>query len=77
MHKSKLAGFIIDCDTDDLDSAAHFWGGGTWSRPIVACMSQICDKFDIVQQTFSNATITIGFFYIIEYDHGVERSADL
>jgi hypothetical protein len=26
MHKSKLAGFIIDCDTTDLNSAAEFWG---------------------------------------------------
>jgi predicted enzyme related to lactoylglutathione lyase len=26
MHKSKLCGFIIDCQTDDLDSAADFWG---------------------------------------------------
>ena len=26
MHKSKLAGFIIDCQTDDLPSAAGFWG---------------------------------------------------
>ena len=26
MHKSKLAGFIIDCDTKDLDAAASFWG---------------------------------------------------
>ena len=26
MHKSRLAGFIIDCDTDDLDGAAAFWG---------------------------------------------------
>ena len=25
MHKSKLAGFIIDCQTGDLESAAHFW----------------------------------------------------
>jgi predicted enzyme related to lactoylglutathione lyase len=25
MHKSKLSGFIIDCDTDDLDAAARFW----------------------------------------------------
>jgi predicted enzyme related to lactoylglutathione lyase len=25
MHKSMLAGFIIDCQTDDLDSAATFW----------------------------------------------------
>ena len=27
MHKSKLAGFIIDCETDDLDAAATFWSG--------------------------------------------------
>ena len=27
MHKSRLAGFIIDCKTDDLQAAAEFWGG--------------------------------------------------
>jgi len=27
MHKSKLAGFIIDCQTDDLARAADFWAG--------------------------------------------------
>ncbi len=26
MHKSKLAGFIIDCNTADLQAAARFWG---------------------------------------------------
>jgi len=25
MHRSRLAGFIIDCKTDDLASAASFW----------------------------------------------------
>ena len=25
MHKSGLAGFIIDCRTDDLERAAQFW----------------------------------------------------
>jgi len=25
MHKSQLAGFIIDCQTDDIDQAATFW----------------------------------------------------
>jgi predicted enzyme related to lactoylglutathione lyase len=25
MHKSQLAGFIIDCQTDDIDLAAAFW----------------------------------------------------
>jgi predicted enzyme related to lactoylglutathione lyase len=27
MHKSKLAGFIIDCQTDNLPKAAVFWSG--------------------------------------------------
>jgi predicted enzyme related to lactoylglutathione lyase len=25
VHKSRLAGFIIDCRTDDLEKAARFW----------------------------------------------------
>jgi len=25
MHRSRLAGFIIDCKTDDLEAAADFW----------------------------------------------------
>lgn len=24
-HRSRLAGFIIDCQTEDLDAAANFW----------------------------------------------------
>lgn len=32
MHKSRLAGFIIDCKTDDLDAAAKFWSAALgWS----------------------------------------------
>ena len=27
MHRSQLAGFIIDCQSDDLTSAAQFWSG--------------------------------------------------
>ncbi len=27
MHKSKLAGFIVDCQNADLAAAAKFWGG--------------------------------------------------
>ena len=26
MHKSRFAGLIIDCQTEDLDAAAAFWG---------------------------------------------------
>lgn len=36
MHKSQLAGFIVDCDTEDLDAAASFWGQalGYEARPL-------------------------------------------
>lgn len=36
MHRSKLAGFIIDCQGQDLDGAAAFWGGalGMAVRPL-------------------------------------------
>ncbi|MBT2745640.1 MULTISPECIES: VOC family protein [unclassified Lysobacter] len=26
-HRSRLAGFIIDCETGDIDTAADFWSG--------------------------------------------------
>ena len=25
MHRSRFGGFVIDCDTDDLEAAANFW----------------------------------------------------
>ena len=25
MHRSRLAGYIIDCQTDNLEEAADFW----------------------------------------------------
>ena len=25
-HRSRLAGFIIDCQVDDVEAAARFWG---------------------------------------------------
>ena len=33
MHKSRLSGFIIDCDTEDLDAAAAFWGAALGATP--------------------------------------------
>jgi hypothetical protein len=27
MHRSRLSGFILDCQTNDLDAAARFWSG--------------------------------------------------
>jgi predicted enzyme related to lactoylglutathione lyase len=32
MHKSKLGGFIIDCDTGDLQAAAAFWSAALGMR---------------------------------------------
>jgi predicted enzyme related to lactoylglutathione lyase len=32
VHKSKLAGFIIDCQTDDLEGAVNFWGAALGLR---------------------------------------------
>jgi len=33
MHKSRLAGFIIDCQADDLAAAAAFWGAAIGMAP--------------------------------------------
>jgi predicted enzyme related to lactoylglutathione lyase len=33
MHRSRFAGLIIDCKTDDLDAAADFWSAALgWER---------------------------------------------
>jgi predicted enzyme related to lactoylglutathione lyase len=42
MHKSRLAGFIIDCETTDLQGAARFWSGalGMAIRPLPASESE-------------------------------------
>jgi len=34
MHKSRLAGFIIDCDGEDLDGAARFWSAALGLRQV-------------------------------------------
>ena len=33
MHRSRLAGLIIDCETDDLDAAAAFWSKALGAPP--------------------------------------------
>jgi hypothetical protein len=33
VHRSRLAGFIIDCQTDDLAAAAHFWSAALGLPP--------------------------------------------
>jgi Glyoxalase-like domain len=39
MHKSRLAGFIIDCRTPDLDAAANFWSAAL-KLPVLAAANQ-------------------------------------
>ncbi len=36
MHRSRLAGVIIDCKTDDLDGAADFWSKALGAPPAAA-----------------------------------------
>ena len=36
MHKSRLAGFIIDCKTDNLEDAARFWSAALGCKLIDA-----------------------------------------
>lgn len=33
MHRSRLAGIIIDCQTSDMDSAADFWSKALGAAP--------------------------------------------
>jgi hypothetical protein len=33
MHRSRLAGFIIDCNSPDLPAAARFWGAALGMEP--------------------------------------------
>jgi predicted enzyme related to lactoylglutathione lyase len=40
MHKSRLAGFIVDCQTEDLDAAARFWGAALGLEPESAAQAK-------------------------------------
>ncbi len=48
MHKSKLGGFIIDCQTDDLGKAAEFWSGalGMPVRELPGAENELYRKLD-------------------------------
>lgn len=43
MHKSRLAGFIIDCKTEDLEGAANFWSAAL-GYPLKAVASESSPK---------------------------------
>jgi predicted enzyme related to lactoylglutathione lyase len=44
MHKSRLAGFIIDCNSTDLDGAARFWSGAL-GMPVRELPGEEGDKY--------------------------------
>jgi predicted enzyme related to lactoylglutathione lyase len=44
MHRSRLAGFIVDCRTDDLDQAAKFWGAAL-GLPLQPAAEQASPKY--------------------------------
>lgn len=44
MHKSKLGGFIIDCQTDDLHRAADFWSAAL-GMPLRELSAGDADKY--------------------------------
>jgi catechol 2,3-dioxygenase-like lactoylglutathione lyase family enzyme len=45
MHRSRLAGFIIDCKTDDLDAATQFWSGAL-GMPNLGREEDLYDRLD-------------------------------
>jgi predicted enzyme related to lactoylglutathione lyase len=44
MHRSRLAGFIVDCRTDDLEQAATFWGAAL-GLPLQPAAEQSSSKY--------------------------------
>ena len=44
MHKSKLAGFIIDCESTDLQSSSTFWGSAL-GMPLQQLPSDEADRY--------------------------------
>ena len=44
MHRSRLAGFIVDCRTEDLEQAAKFWGAAL-GLPLQPAAEQASPKY--------------------------------
>ena len=45
MHRSRLAGFIIDCKTDDLGAASRFWSEAL-GMPVTRRDGPLYDRLD-------------------------------
>ena len=49
MHRSRLCGYVIDCQVDDLDSAARFWSAAL-GRPIAGATTETGDYRELQAQ---------------------------
>ena len=70
MHKSRLAGFVIDCNTDDLKSAAAFWSGalGMDAHALPGEVVEFTHRFDNVgDHEIGNVTIVDNLTTRLEY----------
>ena len=54
MHRSRLAGLIIDCETDDLDAAAAFWGKALGAPPKSAANIEASSYVELVMPQGEN-----------------------
>ena len=54
MHRSRLAGLIIDCETDDLDAAAAFWGKALGAPPKSAANIEASPYVELVMPEGAN-----------------------
>ena len=58
MHKSKLAGFIIDCESDDLKSSSTFWGSAL-GMPLKQLPSDEADRYTRLMDPNSDLHIEV------------------
>lgn len=58
MHKSKLAGFIIDCESNDLPSSATFWGSAL-GMPLKQLPSDEADRYTRLMDPNSDLHIEV------------------
>jgi predicted enzyme related to lactoylglutathione lyase len=49
MHRSRLAGFIIDCNTDNLDAATAFWSEA-FNMRVLAPDSEDYERLDAAER---------------------------
>jgi predicted enzyme related to lactoylglutathione lyase len=57
VHRSRLAGFIIDCQTDDLPAAAQFWSAALGLPPVAH--QNPADSGQYVALSFSDMHIEV------------------